>query len=159
MEGRRCSAVRRRVIVQPHDHLQYEGGPVLEGHHGLSPAQPRAARNLEQRQDLLGRTASVQQKALELFDRASTACFGDVGWHRDDRATYLKFRPRIQLDVMVDGDPPLLNKYSVISVRGATNEAGGKAFADWVVGPQGRALITNFGVAQYGQPLFFVRQP
>jgi tungstate transport system substrate-binding protein len=76
-----------------------------------------------------------------------------------DRATYVKFRPRIQLGIMVDGDPPLLNKYSVIIVRGATNEAGGKALADWVVGPQGRALITNFGVAQYGQPLFFVQQP
>ncbi|HEY0671735.1 MAG TPA: substrate-binding domain-containing protein [Longimicrobiales bacterium] len=76
-----------------------------------------------------------------------------------DRATYVKFRPRIELDVMVDGDPPLLNKYSVIIVSSANNETGGKAFADWVVGESARALIARFGISEFGQPLFFVRQP
>lgn len=74
-----------------------------------------------------------------------------------DRATYIKFRRRIQLDVMVDGDPPLLNKYGLLVVNESRNEAGGRAFAEWVLGPQGRALISGFGVAEYGQPLFFVR--
>ena len=74
-----------------------------------------------------------------------------------DRATYTKFKPRIQLDVMIDGDPPLLNKYAVINVRGASNDAGGRAFADWVVSAEARKLISEFGTAQYGAPLFFVR--
>ena len=40
-----------------------------------------------------------------------------------DRATFIKFRERVHLDVMIDGDPPLLNKYAVIIVNGARNEA------------------------------------
>jgi tungstate transport system substrate-binding protein len=74
-----------------------------------------------------------------------------------DRATYIKFKPRINLEVMIDGDPPLLNKYSVIIVTGARNEEGGKAFADWLVGPGGRAIIEGFGRAQFGEPLFIVQ--
>jgi tungstate transport system substrate-binding protein len=74
-----------------------------------------------------------------------------------DRATYVKFKPRIRLSVMIDGDPPLLNKYAVITVRGAKNEAGGRAFAEWLVSSEGRALISGFGAQQYGEPLFFIR--
>jgi tungstate transport system substrate-binding protein len=74
-----------------------------------------------------------------------------------DRATYIAFRERINLDIMIDGDPPLANKYSVIVVRGARNEAGGRVFAEWLVSRAARDVITPFGVAQYGQPLFLVR--
>lgn len=74
-----------------------------------------------------------------------------------DRATFVKFQPRIRLAVMIDGDPPLLNKYAVITVSGARNETGGRAFADWVVGSEGRKVISSFGTQQYEQPLFYVR--
>ena len=74
-----------------------------------------------------------------------------------DRATYLTFKPRVNLDIMVDGDPPLLNKYAVIIVAGARNEEAGRAFADWLLGPAGRAVISSFGKAQYGQPLFLMQ--
>jgi tungstate transport system substrate-binding protein len=74
-----------------------------------------------------------------------------------DRATYLTFKPRVDLDVMVDGDPPLANKYAVIIVAGARNEAAGKVFADWLLGPHGRSVISSFGRAEYGQPLFLVQ--
>ncbi len=73
-----------------------------------------------------------------------------------DRATYTAFRERVKLDVMIDGDPPLLNKYSVIVVSAARNEAGGKAFADWLVGAEGRRIINTFGRAAYGKSLFTV---
>jgi tungstate transport system substrate-binding protein len=74
-----------------------------------------------------------------------------------DRATYIKFKPRVQLETLVDGDPPLLNKYAVIVVRDAKNEAGGRAFANWLTGAEARKLIAEFGAQEYGQPLFFVR--
>jgi tungstate transport system substrate-binding protein len=73
-----------------------------------------------------------------------------------DRATYTTFKPRIQLDIMIDGDPPLLNKYHVILVQGARNSAGGRAFADWITSAEGRQVIGAFGKSQYGAPLFFV---
>ena len=74
-----------------------------------------------------------------------------------DRATFVKFKPRIQLEILVANDPPLVNEYSTIIVRGATNEAGGRAFADWLTGPEARQIIMQFGTKEYGQPLFFVR--
>lgn len=74
-----------------------------------------------------------------------------------DRATYLKFSDRTRLDIIVDGDPPLWNTYGVIAVRGAANEAGGKAFEEYLTAPPTQQLIARFGVESYGQPVFFVR--
>jgi tungstate transport system substrate-binding protein len=74
-----------------------------------------------------------------------------------DRATFVKFRPRIRLDIIIDNEPPLVNEYSTIVVRGANNEDGGKAFADWLTGPEARAIIKQFGAREFSTPLFFVR--
>ena len=74
-----------------------------------------------------------------------------------DRATYVKFRERTRLDIITQGDPPLLNEYSVTIVSNASNEAGGAAFAHWVTGSAARKIISEFGSAQYGQPLLFVK--
>src|SRR3972149_1743867 len=53
-----------------------------------------------------------------------------------DRGTYLAFRKRVQLAVVLEGDKPLLNIYSVMEVNPANgprvNAAGGKAFADFM---------------------------
>lgn len=73
-----------------------------------------------------------------------------------DRATYLRFRERTRLEIIVDGDPPLLNSYGIIPVKGAANEAGGRAFAEWIVTEKTQQLIARFGIKQYGQPVFFV---
>jgi tungstate transport system substrate-binding protein len=74
-----------------------------------------------------------------------------------DRATFVKFQPRIRLAVIIDNEPPLVNEYSTMVVRGANNEAGGKAFADWLTGAEARAIIRRFGMEEFGRPLFFVR--
>src|SRR5437773_2200571 len=75
-----------------------------------------------------------------------------------DRATLLALRKRVALRVMVEGDRPLLNVYSVMEVNPANgtrvNAEGGRAFADFMVAPETQALIKTFGVTQYGQPLF-----
>jgi tungstate transport system substrate-binding protein len=75
-----------------------------------------------------------------------------------DRATLLAFSKRVRLAVMVEGDRPLLNLYSVMEVNPANgprvNVAGGKAFADFMLAPETQALIKTFGVDRYGQPLF-----
>ena len=75
-----------------------------------------------------------------------------------DRATYLASQKSHDLAVLLAKDPVLLNIYHVIEVNPARhkiNEAGAKAFADFVVGPQSQEIIRNFGVAKFGQPLFF----
>lgn len=75
-----------------------------------------------------------------------------------DRATYLAFRKRVTLAVLLEGDRPLLNIYSVMEVNPAngprTNTAGGKTFADFMVAPETQAVIKSFGVEKFGQPLF-----
>jgi tungstate transport system substrate-binding protein len=75
-----------------------------------------------------------------------------------DRATLLAFAKRVSLPIMVEGDRPLLNVYSVMEVNPANgprvNTAAGKAFADFMVAPETQAVIRTFGVEKYGQPLF-----
>jgi tungstate transport system substrate-binding protein len=75
-----------------------------------------------------------------------------------DRATLLAFARRVNLRVMVKGDRPLLNIYSVMEVNPTNGPrviaAGGKAFADFVVSREAQAVIKTYGVAKYGQALF-----
>ena len=75
-----------------------------------------------------------------------------------DRGTYLAFQKRIALPIMVEGDRPLLNIYSVMEVNPANgpriNTAGGHAFAEFMLAPETQATIKTFGVDKYGQPLF-----
>jgi tungstate transport system substrate-binding protein len=75
-----------------------------------------------------------------------------------DRATLLAFGKRVRLAIMVEGDRPLLNVYSVMEVNPANgprvNAAGGKAFAEFMLAPETQAVIKTFGVDKYGQALF-----
>jgi tungstate transport system substrate-binding protein len=77
-----------------------------------------------------------------------------------DRATWLAFRQRTELPIMVEGDPVLLNVYHVMPVNPARfpsvpiNTAGGKAFADFMVAPETQRVIGEFGRERFGQPLF-----
>ncbi len=71
-----------------------------------------------------------------------------------DRGTYLSFGERLQLGVLVEGDPLLRNQYSVIVVRGASNLEGARAFSEWLTGSEAQRLIGRFGVERFGRPLF-----
>jgi tungstate transport system substrate-binding protein len=71
-----------------------------------------------------------------------------------DAATLTTLRAGLRLRVVVSGDPRLENRYSVIVVRGAREEAGARAFADWLAGVEAGAVIAGFGRARYGAPLF-----
>ena len=77
-----------------------------------------------------------------------------------DRATWLAFKARIQLPILVERDPVLLNVYHVMPVNPdkfpnvKLNVAGAQAFADFLVAPETQRVIGNFGKDKYGQPLF-----
>jgi tungstate transport system substrate-binding protein len=81
-----------------------------------------------------------------------------VGFTLTDRGTYLALRDTLQFDVLVEGDPALLNIYHVITVNPdkwpKVNYIGAKAFADFLVSPDTQKLIGEFGVDKFGQPLF-----
>jgi tungstate transport system substrate-binding protein len=77
-----------------------------------------------------------------------------------DRATWLAFTGKIQLPILVERDPVLLNVYHVMPVSAEKfpnvkiNVAGGKAFADFMVAPETQKVIGEFGKDKYGQQLF-----
>ena len=80
------------------------------------------------------------------------------GYTLTDRGTFLSLRDRLDLVVLVEGDRALLNVYHVITVNPANgeriNEAGGRAFFDFVLAPATQAVIGAFGADRFGQPLF-----
>lgn len=76
-----------------------------------------------------------------------------------DRATYLANKDKLSLDILVEGDPVLLNVYHVITVNPdkwpKSNYDGAIAFASFMIDPATQEVIRNFGVDKFGQPLFF----
>ena len=76
-----------------------------------------------------------------------------------DRATYLANKANLQLSILFEGDPKLLNVYHVITVNPdkwpLVNEAGAQAFANFMIDPGTQAVIGEFGMDKFGQPLFF----
>jgi tungstate transport system substrate-binding protein len=74
-----------------------------------------------------------------------------------DRGTWLNFKNRGDLVVLVEGDKRLFNQYGVIVVNPArhpeTKTALAQAFSDWVVSPQGQATIAAYRIG--GEPVFF----
>lgn len=77
------------------------------------------------------------------------------GYTLTDRATFLSMEDSLDLTILVEGDPALYNQYGVIPVTDATNLEGAQAFADWICSEEGQAIIAEYGVEEYGEPLFF----
>jgi len=76
-----------------------------------------------------------------------------------DRATYLARTPEgIELVILVEGDPVLFNPYGVIAVNPAKNSRINaelcNQFIDWLISVPTQEKIGQFGVKEFGQPLF-----
>jgi tungstate transport system substrate-binding protein len=75
-----------------------------------------------------------------------------------DRGTYLALRDRLELPILIEGDPALLNIYHVITLNPANgpriNSAGGAAFLSFLLDPATQAVIGEFGIEEFGEPLF-----
>jgi tungstate transport system substrate-binding protein len=74
-----------------------------------------------------------------------------------DRGTWLSFKNRDGLSVLVEGDTRLFNQYGVIAVNPARHPhvkaAQAQQFIDWVISPAGQASIAAYKVG--GETLFF----
>ena len=80
------------------------------------------------------------------------------GYVLTDRGTFLVHQQRLGLAILVEGDPRLRNIYHVMTVDSSkfprVNSAGGRATADFLVGPEGQRIIGEFGCDRFGQALF-----
>jgi len=74
-----------------------------------------------------------------------------------DRGTWLSFRNRGDLTVVVEGDKRLFNPYGVMLVNPAKHPhvkvAEGRAFIDWLVSREGQDTIAGYRIG--GEPVFF----
>jgi tungstate transport system substrate-binding protein len=74
-----------------------------------------------------------------------------------DRGTWLSFKNRRDLKILVQGDKRLFNQYGVMLVNPAKHPnikvADGQAFVDWLISPEGQATIAGYKVN--GEQLFF----
>ncbi len=79
------------------------------------------------------------------------------GYVLADRGTWLNFKNRGDLVVLVEGDKRLFNQYGVMLVSAARHPqvktADGQKFVDWVTGPAGQAAIAGYKIG--GEQLFF----
>ncbi len=74
-----------------------------------------------------------------------------------DRGTWLSFKNRGSLEVIVEGDKRLFNQYGVILVNPAKHphvkKEMGQAFIDWLVSPEGQKAIADYKIN--GEQLFY----
>ena len=74
-----------------------------------------------------------------------------------DRGTWLSFKNRADLTVLVEGDARLFNQYGVMVVNPAkfphVKAADAQKFVDWITSPAGQTVIAGYKIE--GQQLFF----
>ena len=74
-----------------------------------------------------------------------------------DRGTWLSFKNRGELGIVIEGDKRLLNQYAVILVNPDKHphvkQELGQAFIDWLVSSEGQKAIADYKIN--GQQLFF----
>ena len=74
-----------------------------------------------------------------------------------DRGTWLNFKNRADMAILVEGDTRLFNQYGVMVVNPAKHahvkSQDAQKFVDWVVSPVGQASIANYKIG--GEQLFF----
>ena len=74
-----------------------------------------------------------------------------------DRGTWLSFKNRANLDIVVQGDTRLFNQYGVMLVNPAKHphvkKDLGQAFIDWLVSAEGQQTIAAYKIG--GEQLFF----
>jgi tungstate transport system substrate-binding protein len=79
------------------------------------------------------------------------------GYILADRATWLSFKNRGDLTILVQGDPKLFNQYGVMLVNPAkfphVKKAEGQAFIDWITSKNGQDVIASYQIG--GEQLFF----
>lgn len=125
-----------------------------------------------------GDDSGTHKKELNLWKNAGIALNKDQTWYREsgsgmgatlniaagmgayvmsDRATWIAFKNKANLEILIEGDKRLFNQYGVILVNPEKHKNVkaelGQTFIDWLTGAKGQAAIKAFKVG--GKQLFF----
>jgi tungstate transport system substrate-binding protein len=79
------------------------------------------------------------------------------GYVLSDRGTWISFKNRGDLEILVEGDKRLFNQYGVMLVNPgkypSVKKELGQTFVDWLISAEGQAAIAGYKID--GQQLFF----
>lgn len=79
------------------------------------------------------------------------------GYTLTDRATYLSMKDELDLVIITEKNDLMYNQYGVIMVnpeKYPIKKAEVQEFIDWILSEKGQNLIAEYGVEEYGEPLF-----
>ena len=125
-----------------------------------------------------GDHSGTHEKELSIWERTGITPAGD--WYREtnafmadtlktanaaqgyfmtDRSTYITRKRDMNLAILVEGDPVLVNQYHAIAVNPAkhptVNYEQAKAFIAFLASSAGQAIIEDYGKEEFGVPLYF----
>lgn len=168
----------RRLLVMHNDFVLVGPAADTAGIAGL-PAAEAMRRIATTRQVFVSRgdDSGTEKRELQLWEQAGLTPAGQwyqstgqgmgatlrvaaekSGYTLTDRATFLAQRGGLGLIVLGEGDPELLNIYHVIEMTTRAGpdvqQQGAAAFADWMVSTDAQRMVGEFGVAEFGRPLF-----
>ena len=126
-----------------------------------------------------GDDSGTNKKELQIWEAAGIAPQGDwyvnagagmgatltqaaerQGYTLSDKGTFLSNDAKNKLTILLGESDDMKNTYSMIVVSPEkwpdNNVEGANAFVDWMTGEQASKLIADYGVEQYGEPLFFL---
>lgn len=81
------------------------------------------------------------------------------GYTMSDKATYLSHQHKNNLTIVLGESEDLKNTYSLVTINpdkvSGVNTEGSQAFVDWMTSAKAQKLISDYGVSDYGEQLFF----
>ena len=107
--------------------------------------------------DIAAAKGAWYREAKEGMGAALEAARAANAYVLSDRGSWISFKNRGDLDIVVEGDRRLLNQYGVMLVNPAkfpnVKKVLGQTFIDWLISPEGQTAIAGYKVD--GQQLFF----
>ena len=82
------------------------------------------------------------------------------GYTLSDKGTFLSNDAKESLKILLGESDDMKNTYSMIAVSPEkwpdTNIDGANAFIEWMTGEEASKLIADYGIEEYGEPLFYL---
>lgn len=107
--------------------------------------------------DIASAKGAWYREAKQGMDAALEAARAANAYVLSDRGSWVAFRDRGDLDIVVEGDRRLLNQYGVMLVNPEkfpnVKKDLAQTFIDWLTSPEGQTAIADYKVD--GQQLFF----